>query len=265
MFSRETIEAEICFYEKLRRKISTGLRAFPKGNLYFKMEHGRMRPYVRIDGKERYLSAAKKALLQGLMNRAASEDALGRIDENLHALRVMKEQYHALEHVLPDHVEIKGLRLSRNQISEITDRWAERRRTSYLPAELFVPPGSEHRTRKFRTSDGIYVKSKSELFIYEYLKAHGVPFQYEQPIEINGRIRYPDFTILRKRDGKVFLWEHFGMMELEWYAQEAERKMYDYTCAGYWPYKNFITTFEFRDGELDAAEIERILQLFDII
>lgn len=265
MFSRETIESEICFYEKLRLDISAGLRTLPKGHLFFKLEHGKRRPYVRDGGKEIYLSAAKKSVLQGLINRTASEEAIRKINANLDALRTIKEQYYDLEHILPDHVDIKGRRLSRNQIAEITDRWEEERKANYLPAELFVPRGQGRKPRQFTTSDRTNVKSKSELFIYEYLKAHDIPFQYEKPIEINSRIRYPDFTILRKRDGKIILWEHFGMMELEWYAQEAQEKMYDYVCAGYWPYKNLITTFEFRDGELDAAEIERILRMFDII
>ena len=116
-----------------------------------------------------------------------------------------------------------------------------------------------------RTSDGTYVKSKSELFIYEYLKLNGIPFLYENPTSINGKVFYPDFTIMRPSDGKIILWEHFGMMGLEGYRNQTQQKLFDYSCEGYWPFKNLITTFEFRDGDLDVSEIERILVMMEII
>ena len=118
---------------------------------------------------------------------------------------------------------------------------------------------------RFKTSDGIYVKSKSELIIYEFLKSKGVVFLYERPLLIQNNLRYPDFTILRPSDGKIFIWEHFGMMDIESYAIRARQKIREYSCAGYWPFYNFIITYDFGDGKIDMIELERLLKMIQVI
>ena len=187
-----------------------------------------------------------------LLERFELEKSQNYLDRTINALKNFLEIFTDLNDFLPGDYMLSGGKLSKDQISAIAAKWEKQRKIEHLPAELFVS-GSDDKPRKYRTSDGTYVKSKSELFIYEY------------PTSINGKVFYPDFTIMRPSDGKIILWEHFGMMGLEGYRNQTQQKLFDYSCEGYWPFKNLITTFEFRDGDLDVSEIERILVMMEII
>lgn len=264
MISRERIEAEIRFYEALQKRIRAEVKPLPKANVFFKQEHGRQRPYVWAKGREKYLGAEKAAFLQGALTRKEYERSLRMIDQNINALTVLRKGLRDINEVAPIGFSLPDRQLSRRELTEITERWAQARKIQNLPAETFVREG-EDPPRTYKTSDGIYVKSKTELFIYEFLKSHGVVFIYERPVEINGKTFYPDFTIIRKSDGRLILWEHFGMMHLDWYRRNAQEKVYDYSCAGFWPLKNFIATYEFGKDDLDASEVERILHMMQIL
>ena len=48
--SRETIQEEIGFYKRLKSKWQAQLKGLPKGKIYFKLEHGKQRPYIWVDG-----------------------------------------------------------------------------------------------------------------------------------------------------------------------------------------------------------------------
>ena len=60
---------------------------------------------------------------------------------------------------------------------------------------------------------GFKVRSKSEQIIVSLLVKHHIPFKYEQPVLINGRSYFPDFTIMHPATHKLYLWEHLGMMD----------------------------------------------------
>ena len=55
---------------------------------------------------------------------------------------------------------------------------------------------------------------------------------------------YPDFTILRKRDGKEVYWEHDGRMDDPKYAEKAIRKINNYISNGLFPGDRLIVSFE---------------------
>jgi len=68
-------------------------------------------------------------------------------------------------------------------------------------------------------------------------------FKYEAPLEFEGLKLYPDFTILRK-DGRVILWEHNGLMSSEEYFLKTIQKIRKYNKAGYVQHLNLICTEE---------------------
>ena len=55
---------------------------------------------------------------------------------------------------------------------------------------------------------------------------------------------YPDFTFLRKRDGKEIYWEHDGRMDDPDYAEKAIRKINTYIANGIFPGDNLIVSYE---------------------
>ena len=96
---------------------------------------------------------------------------------------------------------------------------------------------------KYQTSKGVMVRSKSEKIIADKLELYGIPYRYEAELIINGNRYYPDFMILLP-DGRILIWEHFGMMDDIDYASRAWRKIENYRRAGYVQHTNLICTYE---------------------
>jgi ATP-dependent exoDNAse (exonuclease V) alpha subunit len=118
---------------------------------------------------------------------------------------------------------------------------------------IFQPPKIRMIEKKFLedrlincASDGEFLRSKSELIIYEKLlerlKNTGFNLKYEKQLIINGVTKYPDFTIEDAGTGKVFYWEHCGMLSDEDYKKNWERKKK-------WYFDNKILTLEEGEGE----------------
>ena len=77
------------------------------------------------------------------------------------------------------------------------------------------------------------VRSKSELNIANALAKHGIPYKYECPVTLrNGRVFYPDFTILDVTKREEIYWEHRGMMDDCEYATHAVSKVKTYVKNG---------------------------------
>lgn len=257
MISKETIEEEIKFYKHLRQKcIREKSKLRVNGKIYFRKEHGHIRPYTKINGKYKYLNQSHLELICKLTNKHELQETIKCIDNNLTVLGNMKDKIVDLANVVPKNITFSKDGRSKEAIALQLDKWAERAgdANSYF-----------EKRRVLITSDGTCVRSKSELIIYEFLLSKGVKFLYEDPIIVGGRTRYPDFKILRESDGKIILWEHFGMMELPEYERDASAKINEYTKAGYWPMDNLICTYDFGDGNIDMLALERIIKTMGII
>ena len=108
--------------------------------------------------------------------------------------------------------------------------------------------------RRHRTSRGLMVRSKSEVLIAEALYEAGIPFRYEQLLYI-GNVSYaPDFTILRA-DGKIFYWEHQGLMSDPVYFERYFSKIRAYFSEGIVPWDNLILTYDSFSGSIDIRDI----------
>ena len=112
---------------------------------------------------------------------------------------------------------------------------------------------------------GIYVESRIELLIYHLLMKKRdelgkdiFDFAYEEKPIINGKeinIK-TDFTIYF--DGKVWYWEHLGLLSQRKYSWTwREIKTKSYKEVGIWD--NIITTDE-RQG-INPAKIEKLIEL----
>jgi len=112
---------------------------------------------------------------------------------------------------------------------------------------------------QFRTPLGTIVRTKSEWMIAMAFELLGIPYRYEQVHYIAGNVYYPDFTI-RKQDGTIVIWEHFGLMEDSRYAKKAKYKIEIFQNAGFRQHTNFICTYE--DDIKSQEDIENIIKRF---
>lgn len=113
-----------------------------------------------------------------------------------------------------------------------------------------------------KTSSGYLVRSKSEALIDMILHIYKVPFRYECALQLGDTIIYPDFTILHPHTGKIYYWEHFGLMDNQIYCKNACSKLQLYTSHGIIPTIQLITTYETKENPLSTETIENIVKTY---
>ena len=113
-----------------------------------------------------------------------------------------------------------------------------------------------------RTSDGVWVKSKNEVILYNKLLYEGLFHIYELPLPLAdyGPPLYPDFTILSPIDMKTeIIIEHVGRLDNQQYRDDFARRLGRYIAAGYIPGVNLFFTFNDRNGHIDSLQINKIV------
>lgn len=135
---------------------------------------------------------------------------------------------------------------------------------------LFQKPKIVEYNKKFyedklihKTARGELVRSKSEVIIANLLDSANLDYTYEQELKLkDGQIRSPDFTI--RKSGKVFYWEHLGMLQNSDYAKKWKVKKQQYAENGIVEGKNLITSRDELDGSIDSQEINQFIKEYII-
>ncbi|WP_051207559.1 hypothetical protein [Butyrivibrio sp. AE3006] len=134
---------------------------------------------------------------------------------------------------------------------EYIKRWKEK---------PYDPMGFDEGSAEYYSDSGIRVRSKSEIIIANMLEKYGVPYKYECPLKLGKRgIVSPDFTCLNIRTRKEYIWEHFGMMDDENYANKNVAKINSYEESGYQLGKNMIMTFEASQQPINSNIIKNMI------
>lgn len=233
------------------------LQNVPQGKLVIQTEKGEPRYYQKTD-RRKYLGSGDCDLIKQLeekryyckLQKAATEKkvqvekALAMLKKGKDPTQVFlllpKKQTHLIEQYhLP--------------VSEKVAWFSEKTRNSRI-----------EKYSSFLTKGGEKVRSKSELIIADKLFDAGVPYSYELATVLGdaiGMMRVsPDFTVLNKRTGKIYYWEHFGMMDNKEYTDETLYKLENYASCGVFPGKNLITTFESSVHPLNTEYIDRVIK-----
>lgn len=105
-------------------------------------------------------------------------------------------------------------------------------------------------------------RSKSEVLIETALFNHQLPYRYECPIERNGILLCPDFTILHPRTYKEYYWEHFGKADDNSYALTISDRIRKYCSIQIVPSLDLIMTFETKERPLDPNLVEETIQYY---
>jgi len=240
------------FQEHLRKVYKKKASYYPEGEIRFKYEHGKHRPYIKDNTGIRYLAADNMSLISKLIQKEIYNRKLKYIDDNLRLLDVLKKEYSGIEWILGNKV-----------ISEFEAKIGR----GFKVSDYLIENNKKDRLAEFRTENmihttpaGVVVRSKAELVIGTFLEMKGISYIYEQPLQLDFRTVVPDFTIKRTSDGKTIIWEHFGMMDDPGYHQNTMDKLYDYHSNGWLPYDNLITTFSEKNSPMDMTTLELICE-----
>lgn len=248
---------QLAQYEKEAQR---RLAKAPEGSLRVSSAKDRVMFYHRTDKKNTtgtYLGRNKRELIEALAQKAYDASLLEQIEseaELLDRLIAINESGNSLdkayESLTPARKDLVVPYRQRDDVERVT--W---------PLHVFprLDPPSEDEA--IITNRGEKVRSKSEAIIANSLNELGVPYRYEQTLELSqGVTTHPDFTILRLSDHKTLIWEHFGMMDNPDYCASALRKIKAYQKAGYIQGVNMVMTFESPSAPLDARAIKQIIQ-----
>lgn len=110
------------------------------------------------------------------------------------------------------------------------------------------------------THGGVKLCSKSERIIGTFLETKNIPYKSDELLVVGGNEWYPDFKIRRPRDGKIIIWEHFGMMDDKGYAERNQEKLIIYMEYGFRLLENLIVTHD-ENGTIDMVTLEKLYQL----
>lgn len=113
-----------------------------------------------------------------------------------------------------------------------------------------------------KTLSGHVVRSKSEAMIDSLLYSNKIPFRYECELVLKESTLYPDFTINHPHTGKIYYWEHFGMLENPDYVDNVCKKLKLYTSNNIFPHDQLIMSYETLNTPLSTNCIQGIIDYY---
>ncbi len=109
---------------------------------------------------------------------------------------------------------------------------------------------------------GQMMRSKSEAMIAQVLLTNNIGYRYESEQNFGGIIMHPDFSILHPITGRLYIWEHLGLMSNGAYQNNALKKINIYINNGYVPGDNLILTFETPTAPLDINYVQLLAEYY---
>lgn len=211
-----------------------------RGNIFFSEKRGRQETGITHDSKRVLLLARKRVLRKSIAQR---EKVCRACKEFLRQIRAIEEPAYSIpasiSASIPEPISAPipapiptpipagdpsaGESLKLAEFSAEIRNWLK----TVVPTNPYAPEELKYLSRA-----GIKLRSKSEMIIADKLTENGIAFKYEALFTSRNFSAYPDFTI-RRWDGQLVLWEHFGLMNDEAYTEKALRKIRIYQSLGF--------------------------------
>jgi len=231
------------------------LKKCQKGKFHICQEGKYTRWYTQEKGKPVYISKKNIERARSLATRKYLEIRIEELVEELDLVNKLNE------------VEEKGKSrtfLSNPSYSELLIKKAgdlEPTINAWLAEDY--PRNTFHSEQLTHKSiSGNFLRSKAEQDIDALLFMEHIPYCYERPVEINGYYRYPDFTIMHPKTGKLYYWEHLGRAGDPKYVLDNTNKLFEYAMNGITLGDNLICTFETLEHPLTMDTIQKMINMY---
>lgn len=246
----ECLEGNLAYCQNGEKKIF--YHTYTENGRYVRDTIGRDSEEIKALARREYLSLMIKTLENNIrvLERAEKAMMAGDID---HLKELMQKAYRNL----PDEYFFGG-GVGTGGIYQIAGAEEAIKRHMGWGKEPYEKSTYKPENRKFPTSAGYKVRSKSEQHITEQLVNYGVPHRYEQILRIGNAVSATDYTF-RDRKEEPFYWEHAGMMDDPFYQARHKKKMILFEQAGIVPWKNLIVTYD-NDGIINVPLIKSIIE-----
>lgn len=241
--------------EERNKIVTKRLQACPQGHLSFVRQgkSGVLVQELKVDGmRKRHKLSRDEDLAKALICKLALQDESESLHHNIKLLKATISQIkdysinQEIHMLLKQNPFIKEDLLENIYEPKVLSSWANEafEQSMYRPEE-----------RRQINSHGLKLRSKSEVLISEKLYEYGLEFHYEQVIRIRDTSLVPDF-IIRRSDGKKFVWEHEGLTNVQSYLKWQDQKAKLYASIGIVPWDNLIVTYDNSDGIIDLRIVE---------
>lgn len=226
----------------------------PNGKSYYYAKHEGSDTYKYIGNKDKSDAAR-------IIEAHFLRESILRIDKDIRLINSFIKDYlpvdpHSVNASLPEVYRSDVLPISPAYQSE-GSAWKARQLSFQKEFPENYP---EYKTEQ--TSDGVMVKTISEVVLYERFKAAGFFEIYELPLVLpdHGPNMYPDFTILSPIDAKTeIIVEYVGRLDLPKYREDFARKVGRYIANGYKPGVDLFFIFSDKNGHIDSQQINRVI------
>ena len=241
--------------EKKKEFVVAQLNSLPEGRLLHTRSGGRNAVLlIKGHGKTRKRQAITKdpALQVKIARRELLEKDLLQTEQQITGLKdllyeIRCSQSDVFRYAVRRYPWFDDEQLRQLFAKEEKDEWA---------AAEFEQSDYKKEKRQMVTSRGLSVRSKSELLVAEALYRYDLPFRYEQVYRPDDKHTVAaDFTI-RRIDGKLFIWEHEGLITVDSYVAWQRRKAELYASIGFVPWDNLIVTYDTDGGNIDLRIVE---------
>ncbi|MGI6204872.1 MAG: hypothetical protein ACOYJH_06315 [Anaerovoracaceae bacterium] len=116
----------------------------------------------------------------------------------------------------------------------------------------------------YGTRRGEKVRSKSEMMIADILFEKGIDYLSDAAIQIGQGVFYPDFQV-KRADGRLVLWEHFGMLSDPAYVNRSYEKIIAYGNAGFSAGRNLIISSECEESPMTRDTVLEIIEKYELV
>lgn len=264
----QRLNYEIMMLEKAKKEYTVRLELLGefKDAFLWRAKPGKGKYYyysVKRNGSKdyEYLGLTNHRIVKQVQEARFLKEAIRRIDRDLCLLKALADGFLPFD---PSHITESLPATYRCDVppsSELYEtegkKWLARRLEDQKNFPENHPEKKEH-----RTSDGIWVKSVSEVVLYEMVKSAGLSLIYELPLPMKdyGPPLYPDITVLSPIDMKSeIIIEYVGRLDLREYREEFAKRIDRYIKSGYKIGVNLFFVFSDSKGHIDSMQIKRVV------
>ena len=218
--------------------------------------------YVKKQDKRyRYLGGQDDRTVRSIREARFLKEAIRRIDHDMALRNALQNGFESYD---PAFVNDSLPEIYRCDMYPVSEAY-KRKSAEWLSRKLDYQktfPENYPQNKRHRTSDGVMVKTISELTLYERFRAAGLAQVYELPLPMKdyGPPLYPDFTILSPVDMRTeIIVEFVGRLDQRGYREDFARKVGRYIASGYIPGVNLFFVYCDGDGNIDSMQITKVI------
>ena len=255
---KPAIDKRIQFLEDIINRTNSTLQSAPQGKLRATKHKNKYQYYHRSrrsDKNGKYIPIADFELAKKLAQKEYNQAFLSQATSELTLLKQLADHYKS-----HDIDEIKGTLPAGKQLLVTPIIQSQEDFMSSWLSQSYVPNPHHAENLLYENNRGIMMRSKSEVIISALLDKMSIPYLYEKPLNLGGKIIYPDFTILDTRKRTEIYLEHLGMMDDIDYAANAHKKISTYENHGYYLGEKLIITYETQDAPLNIKLVKDKLE-----